>query len=276
MGKKKVFIGVGHGGSDPGTVGYLVEKDINLMMATVCRDFLTAYGVGVKMSRTKDEDGTVRQEVEECNAYAPDLAIDVHNNSGGGDDFEVFHTIGGDMGKTLVQNIEKHVKAMGQNSRGVKTCQGTSGNYYAFIRETKAPAVIVESVFVDIKADAAQADALAEQQAFGVAYAKGILDTLGLSYDKPEEESAEPEQPAKEHWAQPYYDSLIAKGGASTKEGLMIQSPGGGVGAVGSYCRVTAINFEMRRSGAYALDLHYLLLLYTTKSRTAVLHCARV
>ena len=187
MGKKKVFIGVGHGGSDPGAVGYLVEKDVNLTMATACRDFLTAYGVDVRMSRTKDENDTVSQEVTECNAYAPDLAIDVHNNSGGGDGFEVFHTIHGGTGKTLAQNIEKHVKAMGQSSRGVKTRQGTSGDYYAFIRETVAPAVICEGVFVDTKADAAQADTLAEQQAFGVAYAKGILDTLGLAYDEPEE-----------------------------------------------------------------------------------------
>ena len=187
MGKKKVFIGVGHGGSDPGAVGYLVEKDVNLTMATACRDFLTAYGVDVCMSRTKDENDTVSQEVAECNAYAPDLAVDIHNNSGGGDGFEVFHTIHGGTGKTLAQNIEKHVKAMGQNSRGVKTRQGTSGDYYAFIRETVAPAVICEGVFVDTKADAAQADTQAEQQAFGVAYAKGILDTLGILYDEPEE-----------------------------------------------------------------------------------------
>lgn len=216
MGKKKVFLGVGHGGSDPGAVGYLVEKDVNLTMATACRDFLVAYGVDVKMSRTKDEDDTVMQEVAECNAYAPDLAVDVHNNSGGGDGFEVFHTIHGGTGKTLAQNIEKHVKAIGQNSRGVKTRQGNNGDYYAFIRETVAPAVICEGVFVDTKADAAQADTLAEQQAFGVAYAKGILDTLGIPYDEPEEDPDEPEQPAeepaKEHWAQKHYDSLIAKG----------------------------------------------------------------
>lgn len=215
MSRKKVFIGVGHGGSDPGAVGYIEEADTNLQMALACRDFLTAYGVDVKMSRTTDEDDTVMQEVAECNAYAPDLAVDVHNNSGGGDGFEVYHTIYGGMGKLLAQNIEKQVLKIGQNRRGVKTRQGNNGDYYAFIRETVAPAVIVEGVFVDTKADAAQADTLAEQQAFGVAYAKGILDTLGIPYDEPEEDPAEqpaePEQPA-EHWAQPYYDSLIAKG----------------------------------------------------------------
>ena len=187
MSKKKVFIGVGHGGSDPGAVGYIEEADTNLQMALACRDFLVAHGVDVKMSRTKDEDDTVMQEVAECNAYGPDLAVDVHNNSGGGDGFEVFHTIHGGMGKTLAENIEKQVLKIGQNSRGVKTRQGNNGDYYAFIRETVAPAVICEGVFVDTKADAAQADTLAEQQAFGVAYAKGILDTLGLAYDEPED-----------------------------------------------------------------------------------------
>lgn len=216
MSKKKVFIGVGHGGSDSGAVGYIVEKDVNLQMALACRDFLTAYGVDVRMSRTKDEEDPINEEVRECNTYGPDLAIDVHNNSGGGDGFEIYHTIYGGTGKTLAQNIEKQVKAIGQNSRGVKTRQGSRGDYYAFIRDTACPAVICEGVFVDTKADAAQADTLAEQQAFGVAYAKGILDTLGIPYDEPEEDPEEPEQPAeepaKEHWAQKHYDSLIAKG----------------------------------------------------------------
>lgn len=212
MGKKKVFIGVGHGGSDSGAVGYITEKAANLTMALACRDFLAAYGVDVRMSRTKDENDTINEEVRECNAYDPDLAVDIHNNSGGGDGFEVFHTIYGGTGKVLAQNIEKQVKAIGQNSRGVKTREGSRGDYYAFIRDTVCPAVICEGVFVDTKADAAQADTLAEQQAFGVAYAKGILDTLGIPYNGPEEDPEEPEQPAKEHWAQKHYDSLIAKG----------------------------------------------------------------
>lgn len=38
----RVFIGVGHGGTDPGAVGYLVEKDVNLKMARACYDYLQA------------------------------------------------------------------------------------------------------------------------------------------------------------------------------------------------------------------------------------------
>lgn len=179
---KKVFIGVGHGGKDPGAVGYLIEADINLEMAIACRDYLVANGVEVKMSRTKDENDDISEEVRECNAYNPDLAVDVHNNAGGGDGFEVLHSIVGGTGKILAQNIEAEVKKIGQNSRGCKTKKNSSGkDYYHFIRSTACPAVILEGVFVDNKADAAQADTLAEQKAFGVAYAKGILKTLGIT-----------------------------------------------------------------------------------------------
>ena len=192
---KKVFIGVGHGGSDSGAVGYIVEKEANLVMALACRDYLVAHGVEVRMSRTKDEEDPINEEVRECNAYNPDLAIDVHNNSGGGDGFEVYHTLNGGTGKVLAQNIEKQVIKIGQNSRGCKTRRGQRGDYYAFVRDTKCPAVICEGVFVDTNADAAQADTKAEKQAFGVAYAKGILDTLGIKYDTSTDKPAEPTKP---------------------------------------------------------------------------------
>ena len=176
----KVFLGVGHGGSDSGAVGYIVEKDVNLNMALACKDYLEANGVEVKMSRYKDEDDSLNEEVRECNAYNPDLAVDIHNNAGGGDGFEVYHTLNGGTGKTLAENIEKEVIAIGQNSRGVKTRRGNNGDYYGFIRMTKCPAVICEGVFVDNQADATQADTLEEQKVFGIAYAKGILKTLGI------------------------------------------------------------------------------------------------
>lgn len=192
----KVFLGVGHGGSDPGAVGYIKEADVNLSMALACRDYLQAHGVEVKMSRTVDENDPLSEEIRECNAFNPDLAVDIHNNAGGGDGFEVFHTLGGGKGKILAQNIEAEVKAIGQNSRGLKTKVNSSGtDYFGFIRSIKAPSVIVEGVFVDNSEDAAQADTQAEQAAFGVAYAKGILKTLGISNS----ESAAPQpEPPKE------------------------------------------------------------------------------
>ena len=180
----KIFIGVGHGGTDAGAVANgLKEKDLNLSIALACRDVLERHGVTVLMSRTKDEPDTVNEEIKECNAFGPDYAVDIHNNAGGGDGAETFHTLTYGKGKTLAQNVLSQIVAIGQNSRGVKTRANSSGtNYYAFIRQTKAPAIIVECAFVDNKTDIAIIDTLPEQQKMGVAIAKGILTTLGIAY----------------------------------------------------------------------------------------------
>lgn len=191
---KKVFLGVGHGGNDPGAVGYVVEKEINLIMALACRDYLIANGVEVKMSRTKDENDSLTEEINECNEYNPDLAIDIHNNAGRGDGFEAYYGIA-KVGLPLAQNIETEIKALGQNSRGLKTKLNSKGNadYYGFIRLIKCPSIIVEGVFVDNAEDIKIADTIEEQKAFGVAYAKGILKTLGIKetqqVEKPEKET---------------------------------------------------------------------------------------
>ena len=181
---KKVFIGVGHGGSDPGACANgLKEKDLNLAIALSCKSELERHGVTVGISRTKDENDPIDQEVRECNSFNPDLALDIHNNAGGGDGAEVFHYSGGGTSKTLAQNILNEIVAIGQNSRGIKTKKGTNGkDYYAFIRDTKAPAVIVECAFVDNKTDIAVIDTAAEQKAMGIAIAKGVLKTLGINY----------------------------------------------------------------------------------------------
>lgn len=177
----KVFIGVGHGGSDPGAVGYVVEKDANLKMARACREYLENAGVQVLMSREKDVDEGLNEKISECNSYKPDYALDIHNNAGKGDGFEVYHSIIGGKGKTLALNIEEEVKKIGQNSRGLKTKTNAAGSdYFGFIRGTNCPAIICEGAFVDNEVDAAQIDTDAECREFGYAYARGILKTLGV------------------------------------------------------------------------------------------------
>lgn len=179
----KVYIDAGHGGSDPGAVKYVVERDVNLVMALACRDYLNANGVSTKMSRPSNSTNTsINSMAREANNWGADLVISIHNNAGGGDGFEVYHTVNGGRGKTLAQNIEAEVKKIGQNSRGLKTRRDTDGtDYYGMIRLTNAPAVIVEGVFVDNTTDVQIADTAEEQKAFGYAYAQGILKTLGIA-----------------------------------------------------------------------------------------------
>ena len=178
----KVFIGVGHGGSDPGAVANNTkEKDLNLSIAKACRDELVKYGVEVKTSRTKDENDPLSEEIRECNSFSPDLAVDIHCNAGGGDGAEVFHHHGGGIGKTLATNILDEIIKIGQNSRGAKTRKNSSGNdYYGFIRETSCPSVIVECAFVDNATDLEILATEGKRKSMGQAIAKGILKTLGI------------------------------------------------------------------------------------------------
>ena len=178
----KVFLGVGHGGDDPGAVANGVkEKDLNLSIALACRDELVRHGISVKMSRSKDENDPLSEEVEECNAFAPDLAVDIHNNAGGGDGAEVFHHYGGGKSKTLAENILAEIVKVGQNSRGAKIRKNSNGkDYFGFIRETACPAVIVECAFVDNATDLKILATESQRKTMGVAIAKGILKTLGV------------------------------------------------------------------------------------------------
>ena len=115
---KKVFLGIGHGGSDPGAMGNgFEEADLNLAIGLACNSELIRHGVSVKMSRTQDENDPLAEEIKECNAYKPDLAIDIHNNAGGGDGAEAYYHYKGGVSKTLAENVLAEIVKIGQNSR---------------------------------------------------------------------------------------------------------------------------------------------------------------
>ena len=178
----KIFINAGHGGRDTGAVKYVIEKDVNLKIAIACRDYLTARGVDAYMSDAdlNDESQSSNDILNEIAKFNPDYAIDIHNNAGGGDGFEIFKGISG-LGDAIAKNIENEIKLIGQNSRGIKTKTNNLGkDYYYFIRQTSCPAVICECAFVDNQVDAAQIDTDVECKTFGEAIAKGILKTLNI------------------------------------------------------------------------------------------------
>lgn len=180
----KVFLAAGHGGKDPGAVGNgLHEADLNLAIALACRDELERHGVIVVMSRVTDEYDPVSDEAKECNAFKPDIAIEIHCNAGGGDGAEVFYRSNG-TGKELALNILAEIDKIGQNSRGAKTKTNAQGkDSYYFLRNTDCDDVaLVECAFIDNAKDIQIIDTPGEQKAMGIAIAKGVLATLGIQY----------------------------------------------------------------------------------------------
>ncbi len=178
----KVYIGIGHGGSDSGAVANgFKEKDLNLSVGSACAAYLRKAGVEVRQSRTDDRDVYINTKVREANDWGADLVLDIHHNAGGGDGIEVYHYRGGGTSKTLAENIIAEVVKIGQNSRGAKVRLGSSGrDYFGIIRDTYAPAVLVECAFMD-SSDIKIVDTEAERVRMGEAIARGILKTLGVA-----------------------------------------------------------------------------------------------
>lgn len=189
---KKVFIGVGHGGSDPGAVANgLRESDVNLTMALAMKQELERSGVTVGISRTKDENDRLAEEIKECNIFGPDLAVEIHNNAGGGDGFEVYINGRDSVARQLAERIEAEVRAIGQNSRGVKV-----STRLGWVNQVKAPAVLCEGFFLD-SSDRVIADTAEKQKRFGIAYAKAVLGQLGVAVKSEEQEAETPQSPER-------------------------------------------------------------------------------
>lgn len=180
----KVYIGVGHGGKDPGAVANGVkESNLNLSVAKACYNALKRCGVEVRISRTKDVNSELIDRINEANSFGANLALDIHHNAGGGDGAEVYHTRFFGKGHTLAKNILGEMIKIGQNSRGTRVKKNQYGNdYFGFIRLTNMPAVLCECAFVDNKTDLQIVDTEAERVKMGEAIARGVCITLGIPY----------------------------------------------------------------------------------------------
>lgn len=172
----RVFIGVGHGGADPGAMKYVVEAWANLVIALELKRLLDAAGIVTGISRVRDENDDINEEIREANAFKPDLAVEIHNNAGGGNGWECYIQTNqyAEKSRSCAAAIEAEVLKLGQQSRGLKT------KSFGWTRLVNAPAVLTEGFFVDNLADAQDFDTEAELKTLAAAYARGILKYLGV------------------------------------------------------------------------------------------------
>lgn len=179
---KKVYVGIGHGGYDSGAVGNgFKEKDLTLSIGKYCNERLKQYGIETKISRTTDCDSSIKSKVAASNAFNADVCMDIHINSGGGDGSEVYYSHVSPNGKKLAQSIVDATLAIRQNTRGIKVRLDKDGtDYYGMIRETDAPAVLVECAFIDNATDIQIINTEAKRKAFGYAIADGVAKYLGV------------------------------------------------------------------------------------------------
>lgn len=169
---KKVYIDPGHSSVDPGAVGYEVERDLNEKVSKYMNEHLLAnYVCETKVDPVSNN--SLSAVADAANAWEADLLVSNHFNAGGGDGYEAL--VYSDKNVPLGKIFEKHVKAIGQNSRGVKLRPGL-----AVLRLTNMPAILNEGAFVDTKKDIEDWNDDAELKKMGIAYAEAAAEYLKL------------------------------------------------------------------------------------------------
>ena len=153
----KVWLDAGHGGNDPGAVGFVREKDINLIISNGVGKFLeNNYICKVGYTRKTDKAVSLAKRCEDANKWGADLFVSLHSNAGGGYGYEDFiHSSLSNTGATAKIRNEIHAVVArvwtdeDRRNRGKK-----KANFYV-LRNTKMAAVLLENGFVDNRTDAA-------------------------------------------------------------------------------------------------------------------------
>lgn len=179
---KKVYINPGHSNTDPGAVGYVTEREMNVKVSNYMNEYLLAnYEVETRMN--PGTMGVLKTIADDANTWGADLFVSNHFNAAGGDGYEslIYST----RTQKLGEIFEKHVKAVGQNSRGVKVRNGL-----AVLKYTSMDAILTESAFVDNWNDIKDWDEDHELKKLGEAYAKAAAEYLSLPVKKVVEKPA--------------------------------------------------------------------------------------
>ena len=178
----KIAVYAGHGGSDNGASSNgRLEKDYTLALMTEVTRILRARGYDVINNRTTDIDRSITADARKANTNDVDAVVEIHLNSNAGVPqngtetyFSVFDK---GTGRRLADNIHREIVALGFADRGIKTRVNSRGqDYFGIIRLTDAPAVLVETAFINNENDMAMFD-IATMSA---AIADGITETFPI------------------------------------------------------------------------------------------------
>ena len=178
-----IVLDPGHGGHDPGAVnGARQEKNDNLRLGLALRDRIQAQGQRVVMTRSTDVFIPLDERSAISNRNNANIFVSLHRNA--------FSNATANGVETLVhpdapaatrrhaQNVQDAIVAVGvQSNRGVRTAN------FAVLRNTRAPAMMVELGFISNARD----NQLFDQNfdAYAEAITRAVLQTLGLPYRPP-------------------------------------------------------------------------------------------
>ncbi len=176
---KVIVLDAGHGGSDPGALGFLNgfhEKNLNLGITLSLQKKLEEMGAKVVLSRSDDTTVSLYERMDLLTLTHPDLSISIHHNSTGesSDANKAAGTLGlywSEAGYSLSQKVQESAcLALGARNLGVKK------QMLALCRNHRFPQTLLETSFIcspqeyQFAVSAAYCDLVAE------AVSKGVLN----------------------------------------------------------------------------------------------------
>ena len=187
MNGKKIVVDAGHGGSDPGATGNIIEKEYNLKIANYIYNRLKELGVPVAITRTTDVAITPTDRVNKIlNAFGNNsdvIVLSNHLNAGGGNGAEVVYALRNN--DTLSKLILEELSKEGQSIRKWyqrRLPSDPSKDYYFIHRNTgRTEPVLIEYGFVD---NAKDANFIKNNwQDLAEATVRAVLTYIGAPYD---------------------------------------------------------------------------------------------
>lgn len=166
----KIFIDPGHGGTENGAKGLVLEKDINLKVSLALRGFLEEAGAVVIMSRQKDTTVSLTDRSKMANNSGCDIFISVHHNAPGKSDEKkinytstYYHALDADYehnecNRDMARYVQRDLAYAMRNSGGLGSFDGTYSDYiiypkagFSVLRLTELPAILVEASFISAR-----------------------------------------------------------------------------------------------------------------------------
>ncbi|MBE3570964.1 MAG: N-acetylmuramoyl-L-alanine amidase [Bacillales bacterium] len=177
---KMIVIDPGHGGKDPGAIGFgLQEKTVVLDTALRVKNLLEKTPFSYKLTRETDTFISLSERVAIAKNAKANIFISIHansfNGSAKGTETYYYHSAAKNPywedSKLLATKIQNRLaEAMQTSDRGVK-----HGDFHV-IRENSMPAVLTELGFIDNKQDNDKLKSAAWRQKAAEAIYLGILD----------------------------------------------------------------------------------------------------
>lgn len=175
-----IVIDPGHGGTDPGAIGYgLYEKTVVLDTALKVKALLAKTPFNYKLTRETDVYLSLSQRVDIAKKAGGDTFISIHanafNGSANGTETYYYGASGENPyitdSKQLAAAVQKRMVAAWQTYD-----RGTDHGDFHVIRENTMPAVLVELGFIDHKGDNQKLASSTYRQKAAEAIYLGILD----------------------------------------------------------------------------------------------------